>query len=177
MDTFPKDGLLVIHFLTTKKGSWMRESVPLAIFFEVLSNTVCPCQFLIYYGVQQLFSKYTVALEHIKSTIFPLYSIWLLFQGASFSANRSCCRTVSGSQIQCSSLANPFLQLKNNFQSSIHRQSSSCLTLRSYKRIISAEADKKGWDFGRFVKTLYFFNGPPSPAKVGICQSWFSALC
>lgn len=37
--------------------------------------------------------------------------------------------------------------------------------MRSYKGIISAEADKKGWDFGRFVKTLYFFNGPPSPAK------------
>ncbi|XP_063939214.1 protein HIGH CHLOROPHYLL FLUORESCENCE PHENOTYPE 173, chloroplastic isoform X2 [Daucus carota subsp. sativus] len=68
----------------------------------------------------------------------------LNFQGGSFSANRRYnCRTASGPQVQCSSLANPFLQQKNNFQSPILRQSSSCLTLRSYKGIISAEADKK----------------------------------
>lgn len=27
-------------------------------------------------------------------------------------------------------------------------------------------AEGQGWDFGRFLKTLYFFNGPPSPVKL-----------
>ncbi|MED6196389.1 hypothetical protein PIB30_046924 [Stylosanthes scabra] len=39
------------------------------------------------------------------------------------------------------------------------------LSSRSYRATISAEAGRQGWDFGRFIKTLYFFNGPPSPAK------------
>ncbi|KAF3774373.1 hypothetical protein EJ110_NYTH53203 [Nymphaea thermarum] len=30
---------------------------------------------------------------------------------------------------------------------------------------VFAKADRQSWDFGRFLKTLYFFNGPPSPAK------------
>ncbi|KAL8103524.1 hypothetical protein AgCh_027925 [Apium graveolens] len=67
----------------------------------------------------------------------------LNFQGGSSSTNRRFYRSASGPQFQCFTLANPFLQLKNNFQSTVHRQSSSCLTLRSYKGIISAEADKK----------------------------------
>ncbi|XP_015066198.1 uncharacterized protein LOC107011291 isoform X1 [Solanum pennellii] len=36
---------------------------------------------------------------------------------------------------------------------------------KTFKGPILAEAGKQGWDFGRFIKTLYFFNGPPSPAK------------
>ncbi|KAL1328783.1 hypothetical protein HN51_038562 [Arachis hypogaea] len=39
------------------------------------------------------------------------------------------------------------------------------LSFRPYRATISAEAGRQGWDFGRFIKTLYFFNGPPSPAK------------
>lgn len=39
---------------------------------------------------------------------------------------------------------------------------------KTFKGPILAEAGKQGWDFGRFIKTLYFFNGPPSPAKVGL---------
>ncbi|RYQ86954.1 hypothetical protein Ahy_B10g106561 isoform B [Arachis hypogaea] len=39
------------------------------------------------------------------------------------------------------------------------------LSSRPYRATISAEAGRQGWDFGRFIKTLYFFNGPPSPAK------------
>jgi hypothetical protein len=32
-------------------------------------------------------------------------------------------------------------------------------------RLIRAEGGRQPWDFGRFVKTLYFFNGPPSLSK------------
>lgn len=35
----------------------------------------------------------------------------------------------------------------------------------SYKGTIVAESTRQRWDFGRFVKTLYFFNGPPNPFK------------
>ncbi|KAL4204504.1 hypothetical protein AMTRI_Chr01g110210 [Amborella trichopoda] len=30
---------------------------------------------------------------------------------------------------------------------------------------IFAESGRQSWDIGRFLKTVYFFNGPPSPAK------------
>lgn len=40
--------------------------------------------------------------------------------------------------------------------------------LRTYRRHIYSEVGRQGWDFGRFVKTLYFFNGPPNPAKVSL---------
>ncbi|CAL9200664.1 unnamed protein product [Musa hybrid cultivar] len=36
---------------------------------------------------------------------------------------------------------------------------------RKYKGAISAESGRQTWDFGRFIRTLYFFNGPPNPAK------------
>ncbi|KAJ6402220.1 hypothetical protein OIU84_014334 [Salix udensis] len=53
----------------------------------------------------------------------------------------------------------PFLQLDDRLQ---YRQKSAHKT---YRRAILAEAGNQGWDLGRFLKTLYFFNGPPSPAK------------
>ncbi|THU52397.1 hypothetical protein C4D60_Mb10t03560 [Musa balbisiana] len=37
---------------------------------------------------------------------------------------------------------------------------------RKYKGAIFAESGRQTWDFGRFIRTLYFFNGPPNPAKV-----------
>lgn len=53
----------------------------------------------------------------------------------------------------------PFFQLDDRLQC---RQKSA---LRTYRGPILAEAGKQGWDLGRFLKTLYFFNGPPSPSK------------
>lgn len=35
-----------------------------------------------------------------------------------------------------------------------------------FSQKIVAEANRQQWDIGRFLKTLYFFNGPPSPAKL-----------
>ncbi|XP_041025245.1 protein HIGH CHLOROPHYLL FLUORESCENCE PHENOTYPE 173, chloroplastic isoform X2 [Juglans microcarpa x Juglans regia] len=48
---------------------------------------------------------------------------------------------------------------------STFRQSLASLSSRTNNKTVSAEAGKQSWDFGRFLKTLYFFNGPPSPAK------------
>ncbi|KAH9797413.1 NAD(P)-binding Rossmann-fold superfamily protein [Citrus sinensis] len=60
-----------------------------------------------------------------------------------------------------SSLPKPFLQVNNARNTFLYRRSSSRFPSTASRGIISAEA----WDFGRFLKTLYFFNGPPSPAK------------
>lgn len=53
----------------------------------------------------------------------------------------------------------PIFQLDDRLQ---YRQKSAH---RTYRGPILAEAGKQGWDLGRFLKTLYFFNGPPSPSK------------
>lgn len=63
--------------------------------------------------------------------------------------------------------SNPFLKVNDRIKSK--NQSSYVNDLRTYKRrtsIVAAESKNQGWDFGRFVKTLYFFNGPPSPFKI-----------
>ncbi|KAL3851411.1 hypothetical protein ACJIZ3_013293 [Penstemon smallii] len=63
-----------------------------------------------------------------------------------------------------SPIPNPFLQ--SNFHPSLYQQKSSIHTSRTYRGRIVSETGKQGWDVGRFLKTLYFFNGPPSPAKL-----------
>ncbi|XP_071688251.1 protein HIGH CHLOROPHYLL FLUORESCENCE PHENOTYPE 173, chloroplastic [Rutidosis leptorrhynchoides] len=55
-------------------------------------------------------------------------------------------------------------RLNDRFKSVTHHRRS--YELKTNKRGIYAESKKEGWDFGRFVKTLYFFNGPPSPFKI-----------
>ncbi|XP_062162876.1 protein HIGH CHLOROPHYLL FLUORESCENCE PHENOTYPE 173, chloroplastic isoform X1 [Alnus glutinosa] len=64
-----------------------------------------------------------------------------------------------------SPLPKPFLQLNDRPQFFVSRKSLASLSSRTKSGSISAEAVKQSWDFGRFLKTLYFFNGPPSPAK------------
>ncbi|CAN1283528.1 Protein HIGH CHLOROPHYLL FLUORESCENCE PHENOTYPE 173, chloroplastic, partial [Linum perenne] len=57
------------------------------------------------------------------------------------------------------SLYKPFVQLD-------HRRNSVRFGPGTVRRgIVLAEAKNQGWDLGRFVKTFYFFNSPPSPAK------------
>ncbi|XP_077227156.1 NAD(P)-binding Rossmann-fold superfamily protein [Tasmannia lanceolata] len=58
-----------------------------------------------------------------------------------------------------------FLQLNDRLQPSLYRRSSSFASSRSSRTSIFAESGRQSWDFGRFFRTLYFFNGPPSPAK------------
>ncbi|XP_020100412.1 uncharacterized protein LOC109718545 isoform X3 [Ananas comosus] len=56
----------------------------------------------------------------------------------------------------------------NNFNHKVPSSRSKRVTQlnsRSYKSVVFAESSWQSWDFGRFVKTLYFFNGPPNPLK------------
>ncbi|KAL7129836.1 hypothetical protein ABFS83_13G094000 [Erythranthe nasuta] len=62
-----------------------------------------------------------------------------------------------------SSISNPFLHHK--FKPFGYDRNLSYHN-RTKRGSIRAEAEKQGWDVGRFLKTLYFFNGPPSPAKL-----------
>ncbi|KAL0442614.1 UNVERIFIED_CONTAM: hypothetical protein Slati_1984100 [Sesamum latifolium] len=62
-----------------------------------------------------------------------------------------------------SPLPNPFLPCK--FQPLVYQKKLSFHSLRTRRVLILSEAGRQGWDVGRFLKTLYFFNGPPSPAK------------
>ncbi|KAI3966038.1 hypothetical protein MKX01_010995 [Papaver californicum] len=59
-----------------------------------------------------------------------------------------------------------FLPLSDKFQTLSSRCKFTSLSLRSNKRSIYAETGRQGWDVGRFLKTVYFFNAPPSPAKL-----------
>ncbi|KAK9150609.1 hypothetical protein Syun_008918 [Stephania yunnanensis] len=58
------------------------------------------------------------------------------------------------------------LQVQHNLKHfSPNKPSSSLCSRTSRRSVVVALAGRQGWDFGRFLKTLYFFNGPPSPAK------------
>jgi len=80
-------------------------------------------------------------------------------------------------------LPKPFLQNYGKPQTLIYQQKSTTLSTGAYRTIISAKAGRQSWDFGRFIKTLYFFNGPPSPAKVTfyflfflIMLNWYNSM-
>ncbi|KAI8001846.1 Uncharacterized protein LOK49_LG09G00955 [Camellia lanceoleosa] len=87
------------------------------------------------------------------------------FQGVSSSVGRRFSKETLRPGVLSSPLSKPFLQLNDRLNPLVYQQSSSRYPLRTYKGPIFAEAGKQGWDFGRFVRTLYFFNGPPSPTK------------
>ncbi|KMZ70557.1 NADH:ubiquinone oxidoreductase complex I intermediate-associatedprotein 30 [Zostera marina] len=56
-----------------------------------------------------------------------------------------------------------FLQL-NHFPKLTNRQHSFPALIRTHRAAVHAQ--KQSWDLGRFVKTLYFFNAPSSPARI-----------
>ncbi|XP_012091820.1 protein HIGH CHLOROPHYLL FLUORESCENCE PHENOTYPE 173, chloroplastic [Jatropha curcas] len=88
----------------------------------------------------------------------PHPSFMLNLQGSSLPV----CSKLSKNSNRLRLLSSPFLQINDRLH---YRQRSDFLTSKTYRGTILAEAGKQGWDFGRFLKTLYFFNGPPSPAK------------
>ncbi|XP_021907610.1 uncharacterized protein LOC110821941 [Carica papaya] len=94
------------------------------------------------------------------STKLPSPSIFNL-QGCWSSVGRKFSKNSLHPQLLSSPLPKPFLQLNDRERCCVHQQSG----FRTYKGRISAEAGRQTWDLGRFLKTLYFFNGPPSPAK------------
>ncbi|CAK7350378.1 unnamed protein product [Dovyalis caffra] len=89
----------------------------------------------------------------------PCSSSILNLQGSSSPVCNKLSETSVHSRLLSSPLPKPFLQLNDRL---LYRKKSA---RKTYRGAILAEAGKQGWDFGRFVKTLYFFNGPPSPAK------------
>lgn len=61
-------------------------------------------------------------------------------------------------------LSKPCHQLKIQAQPFLRKQSPLHLSFTTYKGPF-AQSRQQPWDFGRFVSTLYYFNGPPSPSK------------
>ncbi|XP_060191423.1 uncharacterized protein LOC132621249 isoform X3 [Lycium barbarum] len=85
----------------------------------------------------------------------------LNFQGVSSVGGRSCQKSLGSP----SHLSWPLSRPNKKYQNFVYRRTSQNLRLKTFKGPILAEAGKQGWDFGRFIETLYYFNGPPSPAK------------
>lgn len=67
-----------------------------------------------------------------------------------------------------------FIRLTHRLDRDYYTRESSFISSRSSKRIVYALSGRQSWDFGRFLKTLYFFNGPPDPFK--FVQSVFEKL-
>ncbi|XP_050368120.1 protein HIGH CHLOROPHYLL FLUORESCENCE PHENOTYPE 173, chloroplastic [Argentina anserina] len=73
---------------------------------------------------------------------------------------------VDGKLISKPSLPKPFLQLNGRPQTFLNQLNSNRLSPRTSKRSIVAQSGSQGWDLNRFLKTLFFFNEPPSPVKI-----------
>lgn len=96
-----------------------------------------------------------------------IFFMSLMLQGASFVGNKSPSSLPSP-------LANPFL--KCGFKPLVYQKKLSFHSFRTRRGFIVSEAERQGWDVGRFLKTLYFFNGPPSPAKVQLARFFFDII-
>ncbi|GMJ14738.1 hypothetical protein like AT4G18810 [Hibiscus trionum] len=90
----------------------------------------------------------SAAISSSSSSPFSIFST----QGASSNVGR--CQ-----------LPKPFLQLNGRPMYLLNQRRSVYLSAGTYKGPIISAANQ-GWDLGRFLKTLYFFNGPPSPDKI-----------
>lgn len=62
-------------------------------------------------------------------------------------------------------LAKPFLQLGDGLNPFLNHKRSFYILSRPHNGEIYAATGNQPWDFGRFVKTLYFFDAVPSPLK------------
>lgn len=92
-------------------------------------------------------------------TTNPLFSSFKFLNCESVSSTR-----YSRSRLSSSRISNPFLKVNDRINLISHQHNTHYS--RTYKGSIYAESRNQGWDIGRFVKTLYFFNGPPSPIKI-----------
>ncbi|KAG4195817.1 hypothetical protein ERO13_A06G133700v2 [Gossypium hirsutum] len=102
----------------------------------------------------------TISSSSSSSSPFSIFSI----QGSSSNVGRKFSKSCMHPQLLSCQLPKPFLQLNGRPKYRLNQRRSAYLSSATYKETISAE--KQGWDLGRFFKTLYFFNGPPSPAKI-----------
>lgn len=90
------------------------------------------------------------------------YASLCRFQGTTIPLGQGLSRRKSNLAL----LHNPFRQSHTwlSYGSEKHRPSSYFLS-RRYRGQIFATSGKQGWDFGRFVRTLFFFGELPSPIK------------
>ncbi|XP_020689800.1 uncharacterized protein LOC110104866 isoform X3 [Dendrobium catenatum] len=58
-----------------------------------------------------------------------------------------------------------FFQITHREGKIYHERTLSFVSSKPSKWTVFAESGRQAWDFGRFFKTLYFFNGPPNPFK------------
>ncbi|XP_068666737.1 protein HIGH CHLOROPHYLL FLUORESCENCE PHENOTYPE 173, chloroplastic [Aristolochia californica] len=85
-------------------------------------------------------------------------------QGFSFSSVDNVDKRFLGKHRVPSLKAKQFLHLNEKISSFCYQTTSSPIS-RRISGFTIAKAGRQSWDFGRFLRTLYFFNGPPSPAK------------
>ncbi|KAK7400184.1 hypothetical protein VNO78_11384 [Psophocarpus tetragonolobus] len=102
-------------------------------------------------------------MEAFSATLSsPASTSVLSFQGPEL-PRRKFYKKSSHTILALPALPKPFLQIYSRPQTLIY--TSTRFSSGAHGVRISAEAGRQNWDFGRFVKTLFFFNGFPSPAK------------
>ncbi|KAF8029462.1 hypothetical protein BT93_E2002 [Corymbia citriodora subsp. variegata] len=89
----------------------------------------------------------------------------LHLQGASSIIGSEYCKKSVYPRGPPSLLPKPFLQLTATSKTLLSKSPLESRQPIAYRGPISAEAGKQGWDFGRFLRTIFFFQGPPSPSK------------
>ncbi|KAH9621518.1 hypothetical protein KSS87_002325 [Heliosperma pusillum] len=63
------------------------------------------------------------------------------------------------------SLGKPFLPLRHGLDRTFYQKRLFCNPSKSHKGHIYSATGNQPWDFGRFVKTLFFFDAVPNPLK------------
>lgn len=106
-------------------------------------------------------------LSYLNSWLLQLLYFYLLqLQGSSSPFGRNLSTKSLHHKFLSSPLPKPFLHLNHRPKYFLNQPNSASLSPRLCRGLISAQAQNQGWDLGRFLKTFYFFNGLPSPAKV-----------
>lgn len=87
------------------------------------------------------------------------------FQGFSSPFGDKTCSKIKLHQKELVPGSKGFVKLKHRFSTSCARKHYLQGSFKFSQRIV-AKGDRQPWDIGRFLRTLYFFNGPPSPVKL-----------
>ncbi|KNA21040.1 hypothetical protein SOVF_046860 isoform A [Spinacia oleracea] len=97
----------------------------------------------------------------LSSSSVPVFN----FQCNSSSARKEVSRRTLCTAVPSLSLGKSFLRLGNRLDLFIYQKQSFYNPQRLHKGQIYAATGNPSWDFGRFVRTLFFFDAVPSPMK------------
>lgn len=100
-------------------------------------------------------------LKLLSSSSFPVFN----HQFKSSSVKKELSRRTLCTAVPSLSLGKSFLQLGNRLDLFVYQKQSIYNPQRLPKGRIYAATGNQPWDFGRFVKTLFFFDAVPSPLK------------